>query len=107
MSRLAAAPDVSGPLPTPRPTTRHQPSAPEGAELLGKAERDEYRRELTVSRANDLAPRLNQEIAHAEEEAIIRRTGGVRVTRHKHNSYTVEVTGEVPFGLTLERDLDF
>lgn len=108
MSRFAAALDVSGPRITTRPTTGQQPSAAHGADLRGKAERAEYRREITVSRANDLASRLNQEIALAEKEAINRRTGGgVRVTRHKHNRYTVEVTREVPFGLTLERDLAF
>ena len=107
MSRFAAAPDVSGPRTTIRPATGQQPSTAHGSDLRGKAERAEYRREITLSRANDLASRLNQEVALAEEEAINRRIGGVRVTRHKHNRYTVEVTREVPFGLTLERDLAF
>lgn len=106
MSRFATAPDASGPQITIRATTRQQPSSPEGDELRGK-ERANYLREITISHANDLAPRLNHEVALAEEEAIVRRTGGVRVTRHEYSRYTVEVTGEVPFGLTLERDLAF
>ncbi|GAP61446.1 hypothetical protein AHiyo1_51460 [Arthrobacter sp. Hiyo1] len=106
MSRFAAAPDVSGPRIRARPTTGQHLSAAHGADLRGKSERAEYRREITVSRANDLASRLSQEVALAEEEALIRRTdGGVRVTRHEHGRYTVEITREVSFGLTLERDL--
>ena len=70
-----------------------------------KAAGSHYRREITIFSAGSLLTQLDLEASIAQGEAIVGGWGGVLVTRHDHHRFTIEVTSEVPFGLTLERDL--
>ena len=52
---------------------------------------------------------LERHLDHAEmlarKEAMKTRRGGVLITRHSLNSFTVEVSEAVPYGLTREQSL--
>jgi hypothetical protein len=48
---------------------------------------------------------LDFEASAAQAVAVARGEGGVVVTRHDGQHFTIEITPEVPFGLTWERDL--
>lgn len=47
---------------------------------------------------------LDAAVAAVREQSIIDRQQGILVTRYAPGSFTVELSDEVPFGLTLERD---
>ena len=64
-----------------------------------------YHREITISRAATLCAQLDYEASAAQAIAVAQNEGGVLVTRHEGHRFTIEITSEVPFGLTQERDL--
>jgi hypothetical protein len=47
---------------------------------------------------------LNAAVDLAQEHAMGEGKHGVLVTRHGPSSFTVAVSGEVPYGITLERE---
>lgn len=53
--------------------------------------------------------RLDAELNSAVEEAVLvamsNPVHGVLVTRHDHKTYSVELTADVDYGITIERDL--
>ena len=50
---------------------------------------------------------LNAAVELAQQHAIREGKHGVLVTRHGPASFTVAVSGDVPYGITLERDQGF
>lgn len=46
---------------------------------------------------------LNTAVALAQDKALLGGRSGVLVTRHSYTRFTVAVSGEVPFGITQER----
>lgn len=61
-------------------------------------------REVTSSLAAGLIAALDDAVVFGEREAMSLGHFGVLVTRHEYNRFTVEVSPDVPFGLTLECD---
>lgn len=51
-----------------------------------------------------LEEQLNGAIRQLQELAIVTKTHGILLTRHRHNHYTAALTDRVPFGLTHELD---
>jgi len=60
--------------------------------------------EIRCDSSSELEETLSAAVAAAELRAYSTRSGGVVVTRHDFDRFTVETTSAVPFGLTLERD---
>lgn len=48
---------------------------------------------------------LDAAVAAMSEQAILDGRRGILVTRHAPGTFTIELSDEVPFGLTHERDL--
>ncbi|WP_422935155.1 hypothetical protein [Sinomonas sp. P47F7] len=59
---------------------------------------------ITAESQAGLDAALGEAVERAIGHALAGRSHGVLVTRHGRDSYTVEVTDEVPFGFTQERD---
>lgn len=64
-----------------------------------------YSIRLTVPDRESLDLELDRTVDEAILAALEDRGRGILVTRHDHDSFTVELSTEVPFGITLERDL--
>lgn len=60
---------------------------------------------VSVIERDQLDTALDAAVHRAIEEAVTSPGRGVLVTRHSHHSFTVELTGDVPYGTTVERDL--
>jgi hypothetical protein len=60
---------------------------------------------ITVTARRMLEPQLNLAVGSAIEEALKSPGRGIRVTRHSYDRFTVELTADVPFGITQELDL--
>lgn len=52
----------------------------------------------------DLLARLDTAVESAQAAAILDGKNGVLITRHDHSTFSVEISPEVPYGLTIERD---
>ncbi|MGO4247634.1 hypothetical protein AB4Y87_10495 [Paenarthrobacter sp. RAF54_2] len=72
---------------------------------MNLTERRPFARTVTVTARRGLELQLNQAVGRAIEEALKSPEKGIRVTRHSHDRFTVELTAEVPFGITQELDL--
>jgi hypothetical protein len=59
--------------------------------------------EITATRASTLDHELNTAVDKAREKAVKEGRHGILVTRHGHSFFTVELSPEVPYGLTQER----
>jgi hypothetical protein len=46
--------------------------------------------------------RLDEAVCVALSQAMLERSRGILVTRHRHDFFTVALSESVPFGLTLE-----
>lgn len=64
-----------------------------------------YFRTVTVTARRRLDLKLNLAVERAIDEAVKNPGRGIRVTRHSHDRFTVELTADVPFGITQELDL--
>lgn len=61
--------------------------------------------EVTADNAAEIEQRLCEAFDAVLEHALERGEGGILVTQHDHSRYTVAISAEVPFGLTIERQL--
>ena len=59
---------------------------------------------IRIAHRRDLEVQLNRAVERAIAEALRRPGHGILVTRHDYRTFTVELTREVPAGLTAERD---
>ncbi|MFF2029158.1 hypothetical protein [Arthrobacter sp. NPDC058192] len=59
--------------------------------------------EIEAENAALLADELEAAVRVARSRAMQDCRHGILVTRHSHTLFTVAVSGEVPFGLTVER----
>ena len=59
--------------------------------------------EIEAENAALLADELEAAVGVARSRAMQERRHGVLVTRHSHTLFTVAVSAEVPYGLTVER----
>ena len=60
---------------------------------------------LHVTSAEELHTAIDAEVTKLIREAVASPGGGILVTRHSHNAFSVQLTPEVPFGSTVELDL--
>ena len=62
---------------------------------------------LTVNARNrkSLDLELDAAVAKLREHALLGGARGILVTRYTSESFTVALSDDVPFGLTLERDM--
>jgi hypothetical protein len=63
-----------------------------------------YSISLEIGERALLEPMLDAAVDVAISRALETEGHGILVTRHSHTSFTVELTTEVPSGITLERD---
>lgn len=61
--------------------------------------------EVNADTGAEIEQRLCEAFDTVLEHALERREGGILVTHHNHSRYTVAISAEVPFGLTIERQL--
>jgi hypothetical protein len=64
-----------------------------------------YSIRLTVPDRKSLDQELDRAVDDAVLAALEHQGRGILVTRHSPDSFTVELSSEVPFGIILERDL--
>lgn len=58
--------------------------------------------ELSVSDRSTMELQLEEAVDAARLKAMQHRTCGILVTRHDYTRFTVELSPEVPFGITRE-----
>jgi hypothetical protein len=63
--------------------------------------------EITAKDATRLQHELNSAVTTAQVKAMEQREHGILVTRHDYGSFTVEISPEVPYGLTREGQADW
>lgn len=61
--------------------------------------------EVNVDNAAHLHERLNAAVETARQKATKHGKHGILVSQHGYGNFTVAISPEVPFGLTLERRL--
>lgn len=61
--------------------------------------------EVVVSDGRELNGLLDKAVDTLIATALERKKNGILVTRHDGSRYTVELTDEVPYGLTHERSI--
>ncbi|WP_455835583.1 hypothetical protein [Pseudarthrobacter siccitolerans] len=61
--------------------------------------------EFRCSSSKELEEHLTTVVVAAERHAYSTRAGGVVVTRHDFNRFSVETSSAIPFGVTVEKDL--
>jgi len=61
--------------------------------------------EYRCSSLSELEEHLTTAVVAAERHAYSTRSGGIVVTRHDFNRFSVETSSAVPFGVTVEKDL--
>lgn len=59
---------------------------------------------IHVTSRRALDDRLELAVKKLQAEAMQARANGILVTRHKPDTYTVRLSAQVPFGITLETD---
>jgi hypothetical protein len=64
-----------------------------------------YSINIAVGDRHDLDEQLDIAVERAIEHALRSPGPGVLVTRHDNERISVQLSGEVPFGTTIERDL--
>jgi hypothetical protein len=64
----------------------------------------QLRLEVNCSAASELAAAVDTALTFVENMAVAQGMHGVLLTRHDYQRFTLEVSPEVPFGLTIERD---
>lgn len=64
-----------------------------------------YTISITIDRREDLEHHLDLAVGQAIRKAHASPNRGILVTRHDHSSFTIELSAEVPYGTTIERDL--
>lgn len=57
---------------------------------------------ITVPDHESMYRQLDAAVATAREQAMRERDRGILVTRHALDTFTIELSAEVPFGLTVE-----
>lgn len=57
---------------------------------------------LTAADRTSMDRQLNEAVAVVREEAMREGRRGILVTRHSSGDFTVSLSDDVPFGLTLE-----
>lgn len=60
--------------------------------------------EIAATPASTLEDELNTAVDKARAKAMTKGRHGILVTRHGYNFFTVELSPEVPYGLTQERE---
>lgn len=63
-----------------------------------------YRVTVTASCRQELESQLDRAINNGITKALNSKSQGIVLTRHNYTTFTVELSHEVPFGTTLERD---
>lgn len=63
-----------------------------------------YKISVKAHSVRETESQLERAVQDGITEALKRRTRGVLVTRHDYTTFTVELSHDVPFGITLERD---
>lgn len=58
--------------------------------------------ELSVSDRSTMEAQLEEAVSAARLQAMQERQRGILVTRHNYTRFTVELSPEVPFGVTRE-----
>lgn len=58
---------------------------------------------VTAADHESMYRQLDAAVAAAQELAMRERRRGILVTRHAPDTFTVELSANVPFGLTIER----
>jgi hypothetical protein len=53
----------------------------------------------------EIADSINTAVEMARDHSVTEGWQGILVTRHGHDMYTVNLSADVPYGVTLERDL--
>ncbi|MCB5275899.1 hypothetical protein BJG92_03453 [Arthrobacter sp. SO5] len=98
----------TGPLGLAAKGHRHRPGAPHRAVLPAKpggAINDTHKAVLQVT-ATDRASMdfvLDRAEKRLRDQAIKVRRGGILITRESMSSFSLEISDEVPFGFTVER----
>lgn len=59
---------------------------------------------ITGTTRTEIDESLTQAVAMAQSKAEESGRKGILVTRHSHDLYTVRVSADVPYGLTVESD---
>lgn len=59
--------------------------------------------EITATEASTLEDEINNAVEEARAKAEREGQHGILVTRHGHSRFTIEISPEVPYGLTQER----
>lgn len=59
---------------------------------------------LSVTERSDLEPSLDRAVGSAIQHALTAPGKGIRVTRHDHETFTIELTDDVEPGLIREVD---
>lgn len=63
-----------------------------------------YKITIEASTRQELDSLLNRAVEDGITEASKRGSQGLVVTRHDYSTFAVELSNDVPFGVTLERD---
>lgn len=66
----------------------------------------DYYVEIRVTDGKNLEKHLDQAVEKAIRKALVNSSCGVMVTRHDQQTFSVELTRDVPFGIISERDLE-
>jgi hypothetical protein len=62
-----------------------------------------YQTTVKITRRRDLEPALDHPVSHAIQYAVTNQGKGILVTRHDHETFTIELSEEVTPGLIVER----
>jgi hypothetical protein len=86
-----------------RPAPGHCPALPVEKGTTMIKHHSDLGLEITAYDAETVENDLNTAVEIAREHAKKERRHGVLVTQHGYTSYTVAVSGDVPYGLTREQ----
>lgn len=64
-----------------------------------------YTVSLMITKREDLERQLDRAVNEAIREAQASPSRGILMTRHDHSNFIVELSADVPYGTTIERDL--
>jgi hypothetical protein len=60
--------------------------------------------DFRVEDATEIQDKLDAAVGAAKQQAVIDSIGGILVTRHDFDHFSVSLSHDVPFGFTLEQD---
>ncbi|MHA7292122.1 hypothetical protein ACX80V_21165 [Arthrobacter sp. MDT3-24] len=72
--------------------------------MITTLEPDGYFHITGLSRA-EIEDSINMAVEMARDHSMKEGWQGILVTRHEPGQYTVNLSGDVPYGVTMERDL--